>query len=140
MLWYLAPRCRSRPFKSCKVRGGASMHIPQMLDWTEIWGIWRPSQHLKLVVVLLKPFLNHCCFVARSIILLKEATAIREYRFHERVHVVCNNAQVGGTCQSNIHMDGRPQDFLAGHCPKHHTASAGLPYSHSATRCHVFPR
>ena len=29
--------------------------IPQMLDWIEIWGIWRPSQHLELVVL----FLNH---------------------------------------------------------------------------------
>ena len=25
-----------------------------MLDWIEIWGIWRPSQHLKVIVVLLK--------------------------------------------------------------------------------------
>uniref|UniRef100_A0A3P8XUU4 small monomeric GTPase n=1 Tax=Esox lucius TaxID=8010 RepID=A0A3P8XUU4_ESOLU len=30
------------------------------------------------------------------IILLKEANAIREYRCHERVHMVCNNAEVGG--------------------------------------------
>lgn len=30
---------------------------------------------------------NHCCFVAESIILLKEAAAIREYCFHERVNV-----------------------------------------------------
>ena len=66
-------------------------HISQMLDWTEIWGIWRPIQHLKLVVLLLKPFLNHC-FVAGHIILLKEVTAIREYGFHERVYMVCNNA------------------------------------------------
>ncbi|KAK3539603.1 hypothetical protein QTP70_010243 [Hemibagrus guttatus] len=28
----------------------------------------------------------------RGIILLKEATAIREYRFHKRVYMVCNNA------------------------------------------------
>ena len=66
--------------------------IPQMLDWIEISGIRRPSQHLKLVAVLLKPFLNHFCFIARHIMLLKEATAIREYCFHERVYMVCNNA------------------------------------------------
>uniref|UniRef100_A0A3Q0RQ92 Ig-like domain-containing protein n=1 Tax=Amphilophus citrinellus TaxID=61819 RepID=A0A3Q0RQ92_AMPCI len=29
-----------------------------------IWGIWRPSQHLKLIVVFLKLFLNHFCSVA----------------------------------------------------------------------------
>lgn len=29
------------------------LHIPQMLDWTRIWGIWRPSQHLQLSVVLI---------------------------------------------------------------------------------------
>ncbi|KAK3561878.1 hypothetical protein QTP86_017458 [Hemibagrus guttatus] len=55
-----------------------------MLDWIEIWGIWRPSQHLKLIVVLIKPFLKHSCFVARRIILLKEATAIREYRCYRK--------------------------------------------------------
>ena len=42
-----------------------------MLNWIEIWGMWRPSKHLKLVVVLLKPFLNHFLFVAQRIILLK---------------------------------------------------------------------
>ena len=31
----------------------------------------------------LKPFLNHFCFVAGRIILLKDATAIKEYNFHE---------------------------------------------------------
>ncbi|KAK3520449.1 hypothetical protein QTP70_024065, partial [Hemibagrus guttatus] len=69
-------------------------HIPQMLDWIEICGIWRPGQHLKLVVVVIKPFLSHFCFVAWRIILLKEATAIWEYRFHERVYMVCNNASL----------------------------------------------
>ena len=42
-----------------------------MLEWIEIWGIWRPSQNFELVLV----FLN----------LLKEATAIREYRLNEGV-------------------------------------------------------
>ena len=39
-------------FKSCKLRGWLSLHgsdlfvqhHPQMLDWIEIWGIWRQSQ------------------------------------------------------------------------------------------------
>ena len=85
----------SRSFMSCKLRGGALhgsdlfvQHIPQMLSWIDIWGIWRPIQHPKLVVMLLKPFQYQFCFVARHIILLKEATAIREYCFHERVHMV----------------------------------------------------
>lgn len=33
------------------------------LVWIESWGIWRPSRHLNLVVVLLKPLLSFCCFV-----------------------------------------------------------------------------
>lgn len=52
------------------------LHIPQI----------RPGQHLKLVVVLLGSFLNHFCFVEGSIILLKEAKAIREYCFNERMY------------------------------------------------------
>lgn len=31
-------------------------HIPQMLVWIRIWGIWRPCQHLKLIIVLNKLF------------------------------------------------------------------------------------
>lgn len=50
-----------------------------MLNLTEIDRIWRSSKHLKHV--LFKPFLNLYCFVAGHIILLKEATAIREYCF-----------------------------------------------------------
>lgn len=41
-----------------------------MLDLIEIWEAWRPNQHLKL-------FHN---ILAGCIILLREATAIREYR------------------------------------------------------------
>uniref|UniRef100_A0A3Q1G7M3 ATP-binding cassette, sub-family C (CFTR/MRP), member 12 n=1 Tax=Acanthochromis polyacanthus TaxID=80966 RepID=A0A3Q1G7M3_9TELE len=75
------------------LRGGTRFvqHISQMLDWIEIWGIWRPSQHLKLVVVFFKPFLNHFCLtLCWCIILLKDSTAIREYRFHERVYMMIN--------------------------------------------------
>ncbi|XP_053093745.1 carcinoembryonic antigen-related cell adhesion molecule 1 isoform X2 [Pangasianodon hypophthalmus] len=66
-------------------------HIPQMIDWIEIWGIWRPSQHLELLVMFLEPFLNNLCSMAGRIILLKEATAIREYCCHEGVYLVCSN-------------------------------------------------
>ncbi|KAK3509287.1 hypothetical protein QTP70_028587 [Hemibagrus guttatus] len=45
----------------------------------------------------------------------------------------------GATCLSNIHMNGRIQGFPSEHCPKHDTASAGLPSSHSASWFHTFP-
>uniref|UniRef100_A0A6Q2ZJT3 Adhesion G protein-coupled receptor B3 n=1 Tax=Esox lucius TaxID=8010 RepID=A0A6Q2ZJT3_ESOLU len=53
----------------------------QMLNQIEIWGIWRAGQHLELFIVImfLKPFLNNVCSVAGPIILLKEASVIREY-------------------------------------------------------------
>ncbi|KAK3570962.1 hypothetical protein QTP86_031236, partial [Hemibagrus guttatus] len=134
----------SRSFKSCKFRGEASMDRTCLSSTSHRYSIGLRSgefggQHLKLVVVVIKPFLKHFCFVARCIILLKEETAIREYSFNERVYMVCNNAQVGGTCQSNIHMDGRTQGFPAEHYPKHDAAFAGSPSSHSASWCHVFP-
>lgn len=48
-------------------------------------------QHLKLIVVILKPILNlnHFSFVAKCIIVLKETTAIKEYCFHEKVYMFC---------------------------------------------------
>lgn len=33
--------------------------------------------------------------------------------------MVCHNAYVGATCQSNIHVDGRTHGLPAEHCPKH---------------------
>lgn len=56
-----------------------SWRTHKMLDWIEIWFILKPSQYFKLVVVPLRLLLNHFCFVAGHLILLKEATAIREY-------------------------------------------------------------
>ncbi|KAK3540399.1 hypothetical protein QTP70_030412, partial [Hemibagrus guttatus] len=47
--------------------------------------------------------------------------------------------QVGGTCQRNIHMDGRTQGFPAENYQKHDTASTGSPSSYSPFWCHVFP-
>ena len=52
-------------------------HIPQMLNRIEIWRIWRPGQHREHFIMFLKPFPNDVCSVAGRIILLKEATAIR---------------------------------------------------------------
>jgi len=36
-------------------------HIPQMLNWIKIWGIWKPGQHLELFIMFLKPSLNNVC-------------------------------------------------------------------------------
>ena len=57
--------------------GLVSPMYPPDADWIEIWGNWRQNKHLKLVNVLLKPFLNLFFFVVQPIILLKEATANR---------------------------------------------------------------
>ncbi len=54
-----------------------------MLCRIKIWGIWRPRQHLDLFIMFVKPFLNDFCSVAGCIILLKEATTIREYHCHQ---------------------------------------------------------
>lgn len=53
---------------------------------------WKLAKILPwLVVVFHKPFRNHVCNVAGLILLLKEATAVGEYCFYERVYSVCNN-------------------------------------------------
>lgn len=48
-----------------------------VLDWIEVCGIWRPNQNLELVIFSSIPFLNQFCRVDRLVILLMEATAIR---------------------------------------------------------------
>ena len=102
MLWNLA----QRSLQSCKLRADASMdsmdglfvqHIPQMLDWIEIWGIWMPSQHLKL-----------CC--------VPHSWTIFAFTFsHTLVRVKVTSTWMAG-----------PKVPLAEHCPKHHTASVGF--------------
>lgn len=56
------------------------------------------------------------------------------------LYMVCNNALIGGMCQSTIHMDDRTKGLPVEHCPKHHTSSTSLPSSHSLSWYHVFPR
>ena len=41
---------------------------------------------------------------AGSILLLQEGKPVGEYHFRERLQIVCNNAEVGGACQSNTSM------------------------------------
>ncbi len=74
-------------------------------------------------VIFLKPFLNIFCSVAGCIVLVKEAVAIREHHWRG----LCGLQQsVGGTCQSNIHMNARKQGFPLPRL-EHDNASTGLP-------------
>lgn len=64
----------SRSFKSFTLQGGASMDQTCFSSKShrfssDIWGILRPLQLLKLVILPLKPSLNHFCFVTLWIIL-----------------------------------------------------------------------
>lgn len=85
----------------------------------DIWGVWRLIQHFQLIVVFLKSFLNHVCFVARYIIIknraLPSGNSISMKRF-----TVCGNAEVVDVCQSDIHMDGRAKISPGEHCSKNH--------------------
>ena len=69
----------SRSFKSCKLQGGASMDQTCLSSTSHRCMIGLRSGEFggkvntsPLVVVLLKPFLNHFCFVAQRIILLSQ--------------------------------------------------------------------
>lgn len=79
--------------------------IPQMLDHNEIWEMWRPSQHFQLFAMFLEPILKN----SFSVGVLKQATDTG-YHCNEGMNLVGNNVRVGGTSQSNIHLDGRTQD------------------------------
>ncbi len=56
---------------------------PMELNWIEIWGIWRPREHLEL-------FAGCSSLLSWCIILLKEATVIREHYCHEADLSSCN--------------------------------------------------
>lgn len=49
-------------FGSCGLEGGDSLDracsrkVPQMLNWSGIWGVWRPGRHLELFVVFFRLF------------------------------------------------------------------------------------
>lgn len=70
--------------------------------------VLRPSQHFKHVEVLLKPSLNQVYFVGGRAILLKEHSGNTVSM--KRCTWSAILFRVGGTCQSNVHMDGRTQD------------------------------
>lgn len=65
-------------------------HIPLMLNWIEIWGIWRPSQHQSLCFAhqtTPKPFL----LCVRAHWRAERGKRPLEHCCHQRVYV-CNNA------------------------------------------------
>ena len=74
---------------------------PVMLDWMR-FGEFGGQVNTLNSLVLLKPFLDHFCSVAGNTISMKGCTL--------------SAIMVGGTHQSNIHMNGRTQGFPAEHC------------------------
>lgn len=80
VLWYLV---NSRFAQSCELRGWAFMDQTRFSSTSHI-GLryWECGGQVNTVssVTLLKPFLNNFCSGAVCIILLKETTAIQEYR------------------------------------------------------------
>lgn len=111
----------SRRQTSKSLRPGNETAVPNILKsserispvWIESWGIWRPSQHLNLVVLLLRPSLSICCSVPFSA---------------ER-----------GPCPQGAWFQLTGVDGLqgspAGHGPQHGSAFTGLSSSHGAPWC-----
>lgn len=79
VLWYLTLTTVQQVDQICWSR--TSHGCSNLID---IWGIWRPRKHFEVFVMFLKPLLKNICSVAGCIILLKEATAIREHSELER--------------------------------------------------------
>lgn len=84
-IWCLA----QGPFKSCKFYGSDLFvqDVPQTLDQIKSWGIRRPRQHLELFCHVPKTIPEPFCSATECIILLKDATVIREHRYHEEVNL-----------------------------------------------------
>lgn len=106
VLQYLAARFYLQMlFKTYKLQCGASRDQDCLSSTPLLLRLrsedFKPSQHLNLIVVLVRPFLSHFCCGAEPIMLLKEE-AIRESGVHERVLMVRNNARVGGMCQNKM--------------------------------------
>lgn len=69
-LWQISPHLFTvkqlavNPFESCGMQSEALhgsnwfRHVPQMLDWIGIWGVWRPVGCLELFAMFLGPFLS----------------------------------------------------------------------------------
>lgn len=104
----------SRPFKSCKLRGGLLIldFLFQQRCLIELRSE-KSQGEIERNVVFLKPVLKHFFTVAGPIILLKEATAIGEFLLHEGVILISYNDYIGFKCQSNIYINGSTQASAA---------------------------
>ena len=125
------------PLKSCKLRGGTSMDWTCLSSTSNRCSVWLRSGVFGGQVNTSNSLL--CSSNHPEPFPAERGHSHQGNCVHERLFMVCNNAEAGGTCQSHIHMDDRTRGFPVEHCPKHHTASASLPSSHNAW-CHVSPR
>ena len=62
------------------------------MEWTVIWGIWRPGQHLKPFFKFLWSFLS--CFVVWQV-----AVTCRRLHCHEGLYLVHNSVWMSVACQ-----------------------------------------
>lgn len=88
--WYLHQDISRSSFKSCKWQGGATMDWTGLSSSSHICFIELRSgefgdQTLELFAMFFKVFLK----ISQS--LLKEATAVRKYHYHEGMYLVCNS-------------------------------------------------
>lgn len=63
-------------------------------------GLCRLSQHLELLVVLLKPSSVHRCFGSGSIILLEEATRATSHSLHRNTECMLADSLINTSVQS----------------------------------------
>ena len=125
----------SRSFKSCKFRGGASMDRTCLSSTSNRCSLGSKSGEYSVCVCAPQTIPEPLLLCGTAHHPAERGHSHQGIGYH-RVFMVCNNAYVGGTCQSSIHMDGRTQGFPAEHCPKHHTTN--LSSCHSASWSHVF--
>lgn len=108
-----------------------------MFAWINVCGICRPEQHLECILMFHKPFPNKFHCVAWHIILLKEATSIREYFCHKGMYLVGTNVDIGGGHQSMVHMN-KWLEFLSRTLPKaSHSLHPAFFFVHNASRSHI---
>uniref|UniRef100_A0AAQ5X068 Uncharacterized protein n=1 Tax=Amphiprion ocellaris TaxID=80972 RepID=A0AAQ5X068_AMPOC len=87
-----------------------TQHIPQMLDWIEIWGIWTPSQHLRLVV-LLEPFLR--MKDSTKLLLLYNENILNNDPHRESKDVVFSQSYLNRMCNALQDIPEQMEEFAS---------------------------
>lgn len=101
-LWPSVPSCVDSPFSQNlyilrDARRG--LHGSDLfVHWTEIWGMWKTTDHLRLIIMLLKQFQKRFCTVPGWFILPLEPTAIMEYQGVYSLQLGRWNVPKEGTC------------------------------------------